>query len=917
MRQDRLARWIAALVIILLVIGPLFSSGIGLLVDWLWFGHESFRNLYTTPLKAQVALSAYFGIGFIVIVGCNLWIARALARRSGFHVYSQVVEFPGLDRLNTMFRSFIWLGVLLIGYFVGDWAATHWMDYLLAAHPVPMPQSDPLFGINVGFYLFRLPFLWFLYHFCLAVLIVCLLSAAFLYFVEGGVSVGPRGASIARQPRAHLMVVGGLFFVLFAWRARLGMYDLLYSSRGLIYGAGYTDVHATLPVLWILLVLCCVTAIGFFIGARLGRLAPALWTIGALIGVAILGGAVYPAIIQQYIVTPNELAKEEDYIGKAIEFTRQAYALDRFEERSFPAVQDLTLDSIHQNQATMNNVRLWDHVPLLSTFQQLQEIRTYYDFTHISNDRYRINSDYRQVSLSARELSSDSLPDPNWVNQHLIYTHGYGLCMGPVNESTPDGLPVLFIKNIPPDSSIPLNVTRPEIYYGQLPNDYCIVKTTAREFDYPSGQHDVYNTYDGSGGVSIGNIWRRLLFTLRFGQINILLSGYIQPASRIMIYRRVLDRVNRLTPFISYDSSPYLVISKDGSLYWMLDGYTVSDQYPYSEPTDTTNGSINYIRNAVKVTVNAYDGRVRFYISDPTDPLIQAYARIFPGVFQPLSQMPADLRAHIRYPQDFFAIQASKYSVYHMTDPRVFYSKEDLWRVANQSVGGEVQPMAPYYTIMKLPEAGTTEEFVLMVPFTPARKNNMIAWMAARCDGTNYGKVLVFMFSKDKLIYGPQQIESRINQNPEISQQLTLWDQGGSKVIQGTLLVVPVANAVLYVEPLYLAAQSGGALPELKRVIVAYSDHVVMNETFAGALGEIFGGGAEAATSSPETAPAAPSSAGKAGIAGMAPARFRSLIGQANQYYQQAQKDLRHGNWSGYGQDVLKLGGLLKQLQAK
>ncbi|HLI30671.1 MAG TPA: UPF0182 family protein, partial [Terriglobia bacterium] len=507
--------------------------------------------------------------------------------------------------------------------------------------------------------------------------------------------------------------------------------------------------------------------------------------------------------------------------------------------------------------------------------------------------------------------------DPNWVNQHLIYTHGYGLCLGPVNESTPDGLPVLFIKNIPPVSSVPLKVTRPEIYYGQLSNNYCIVKTSAREFDYPSGQHDVYTTYQGSGGITIRNVWRRLLFALRFSQINILLSSYIQPGSRVMIYRRVLDRVSRLTPFVTYDSHPYLVIADDGSLQWMLDGYTVSSQYPYSEPTATTNGSINYIRNSVKATVNAYDGRVHFYISDPTDPLIQAYSSIFPGVFQPLSQMPPDLRAHIRYPEDFFAAQASKYAVYHMTDPRVFYSKEDLWRVASRNAGGEVQPMAPYYTIMKLPEEGTTEEFVLMVPFTPARKNNMIAWMAARCDGANYGKVLVFTCSKDKLVYGPQQLESRIDQNPGISQQLTLWNQGGSKVIRGTLLVVPVGNAVLYVEPLYLAAQAGGALPELKRVIVAYSDHVVMDQTFAGALGRIFGSAAESAGSPSGAASSAPPVMQKPGVAGVLSPRMQSLIDQANQYYQQAQQDLRQGNWSGYGQDIQKLGGVLKQLQER
>ncbi|MGH9435818.1 MAG: UPF0182 family protein, partial [Terriglobia bacterium] len=604
--------------------------------------------------------------------------------------------------------------------------------------------------------------------------------------------------------------------------------------------------------------------------------------------------------------------KEEPYIARGIEFTRRAYALDRFDERNFPDIQDLTPASIQQNEATMRNIRLWDHQPLLTTFAQLQEIRTYYDFVRVYNDRYTINSNLRQVSLSARELNTNSLPDPNWVNQHLIYTHGFGLCMGPVNESTPDGLPVLFIKNIPPVSDIPLKVTRPQIYYGELSNNFCIVKSHAKEFDYPSGEDNVYSVYQGSGGIQISSFWRRLLFSIHFTDVNILLSGYIQPSSRIMIYRRILDRAGRLAPFLSFDSHPYLVVAQDGTLHWILDAYTTSSQYPYSDPTS---GVGNYIRNSVKVTINAYDGQVRFYVSDPTDPLIQAYARIFPGVFHPLSEMPADLRAHIRYPQDFFAIQAAKYAVFHMTDPRVFYSKEDLWRVASRVVNSEVTPLNPYYTIMKLPEVGTTEEFILMVPFTPARKNNMIAWMAARCDGPDYGKVLVFTFPKEKLIYGPEQIQSRINQNTTISQQLTLWDQGGSKVVRGTLLVVPVQNAVLYVEPLYLAAQAGASLPELKRVIVAYSDHVVMSPTLGEALDTIFGGSAGAAapvSTASATAPS-PSAAKAQGI----PPDMQALIGQANQHYEQAQQDLRQGNWSGYGQELKALGDILQKMKVK
>ena len=501
------------------------------------------------------------------------------------------------------------------------------------------------------------------------------------------------------------------------------------------------------------------------------------------------------------------------------------------------------------------------------------------------------------------------LGEYQYANLRVVFA--YGLCLGPVNESTPDGLPVLFIKDIPPVSSISLQVTRPEIYYGERPNNYCFVKTGAREFDYPSGEQNVYTVYQGSGGIRVGSFWRRLLFALRFSNINILLSGYMQPASRIMIHRRILARVERLAPFLSYDRHPYLVVASDGSLQWIVDAYTTSRHYPYSEPTA---GVGNYIRNSVKITISAYDGRVRFYISDPSDPLIRAYARIFPGVFHPLSEMPPDLRAHLRYPQDLFAIQAAKYAVYHMTDPRVFYSKEDLWRVATRMASGTSAPMKPYYAVMKLPEVGKTEEFILMVPFTPASKNNMIAWMAARCDGADYGKVLVFTFPKEKLIYGPEQIQSRVNQNPSISQQLTLWDQGGSRVIRGTLLVVPVQNAVLYVEPLYLAAESGASLPELKRVIVAYSDHVVMERSLGDALNVIFGGAGASAESS---RPAGPAGTTVSAPAKTVPRSLQSLVQQANQRYERAQQDLRQGNWNGYGQEIQRLGQILKQMRVK
>jgi uncharacterized protein len=912
MQKDRGLRIILALMLLFLVFLPLLSGGIDLILDWLWFGAEGYRIIYKTIILAQIDLSGWVGISFIAVLTANLLVARSISKRFSFRVYGEALEVPLIKRVSEGFRWLIWVGVLVLGWWMSQWSMSHWMDYLMARNGVSIGKTDPLFGIDIGFYLFQLPFRWFLFYLLLATLICCALSAIFLYLLEGGVWVTPRGPAMPRMVKGHMMFLGGLFFLLMAYRTRLAMYDLLFSARGLIFGAGYTDVHATLPILRVTLGLCLITAIMFFAGAFTGRPKLGLFMGGGVLIFWLAAGGIYPAIIQHFIVTPNEIDKERPYIERAIEFTRRAYGLDNFQEKDFSAVENLTLDDVRANDATMRNIRLWDHKPLLTTFAQLQEIRTYYDFLHVDNDRYWINGIYRQVSLSPRELAAQSLPSRNWINEHLTYTHGFGLCLSPVNEYTNEGLPEFFIKDIPPLSTIPLTIKRPEIYYGEMANNYCFVKTKAQEFDYPSGDQNVYTNYQGTGGLPVGGFWRRLLYAVKFGEINILLSTDITSDSRLMIYRQVLDRATRLAPFLAFDHDPFMVISKDGSLYWMLDGYTTSDRFPYSEPTADMG---NYIRNSVKVTINAYSGQVRFYISDPEDPLIQVYSRLFPGVFEPLSAMPEDLRAHIRYPEEFFTIQAAKYATYHMTDPRVFYNKEDLWRLAQSNAGGNQSIMTPYYTIMRLAEVGQKEEFILMEPFTPARKDNMIAWMAARCDAPNYGKVQVFMFPKERLIYGPQQIESRIDQDPNISQQLTLWGQGGSSVIRGTLLVVPVRHSVLYVEPLYLAASAGGGLPQLKRVIVAYSNHVVMSDTLDGALDQIFGGTVNEAAPSP--APGEPTGAAAAPAAPATPnANTRTLIQQANQHYERALEKQRAGDWAGYGDEIKQLGEVLKKLSA-
>jgi uncharacterized membrane protein (UPF0182 family) len=910
--QDRRARYAVALLLFLLVIAPILTGGVRMVVDWLWFRQEGFRVLFTKVLISQIELSGLAGVGFILIVGLNLIVAQALSHRYGFRVEGGTVEISALDRLSHALHWMVWLGVLLIGYGVSQWGMAHWHEYLLARNPVPMSLSDPLFGLDLSFYLFELPFRWFLYHLALVTSLACLLSAIFVYFLAGGVWVTPRGPQLAPAARTHLMVLAAIVMVVIAYRIRLGMYGLMYSERGVIFGAGYSDVNATLPVLKAMFYLSLITALLFLAGAARGSLKPGIYGIIWMVLFGFLGGLAFPELMQRFIVAPNEIEKEAPYIARAIEFTRKAYALDRFEEREFPAVEDLTPQDIQTNEATIRNVRLWDHRPLLTTFAQLQEIRTYYDFHRVDNDRYWIDGVYRQVSLSPRELNSESLPSRTWINEHLTYTHGYGLCLGPVNEYTHEGLPELFIKDLPPVSSVNIQVSRPEIYFGELPNTYCFVRTKAQEFDYPFGDQNVYATYEGDGGLPVEGFLRRLLFTLRFGELKMLLSTDITGESRLMIYRRILERAMRLTPFLRYDEDPYLVITDDGSLVWMLDGYTTSRWYPYSDPSP---GVGNYLRNSVKVTINAYSGRVNFYVADAADPLIQAYARIFPGAFQPLDAMPKDLRAHIRYPEGFFSIQARKYALFHMTDPRVFYNKEDLWRVAQTAVQSTPTPMTPYYTIMKLAGVGEKEEFILMVPFTPARRDNMIAWMAARCDEPNYGKVLVFMFPKQRLVYGPQQIDARIDQDPFISQQLTLWGTGGSTVIRGNLFVIPVANSVIYVQPLYLAATAGGGLPQLTRVLVAYGDNVVMEPTLEEGLARIFGSDV---SSTPRRASrgAAPPSPGAPGALPATADDVSALIRQANQHFERAQQLLRQGDFAGYGEENRKLGEVLKRLAA-
>jgi hypothetical protein len=855
---------------------------VGFYADWLWFHEVQFTSVFVTVIQAQVLVGAVTGAVFFLIFYGNVMVARQLATRDVLVVVDDVPGWPSPDLLDPYLRRLAFPLSVLIALFAGWLGTNRWELVLKALYPTPFGVRDPLFDQDVAFYVFRLPLWNSLYGWLMGTLVVSGVAVIVVYFCARGIQLSPSGLSISRRARGHLLTLAALLLLLKAAGYRLAMFDLLFSQRGVAFGAGYADVHAQLPVLKALMIVTGLVALLCLATIRLSSWRPLLWSLGALVGVAILGGMAYPGLIQRYQVSPNEIDKEKPYIDFNIRYTRMAYGLDNIEEREFPAVETLTLADLSRNEATLKNIRLWDTRPLLATYSQLQEIRTYYKFTDIDIDRYRINGEYRQVTLSPRELSSRDLPSRIWINERLTYTHGYGAVVGPVNRVTREGLPEFWIKDIPPAFSADLRISRPELYFSELATDYVFVKTRAKEFDYPAGDQNVYTAYTGRGGIPLGSFWRKTLFAAHLADVKLLMSNDLTPESRVLLYRNIRERVQRIAPFFLYDDDPYMVISAAGRIVWLLDGYTASNGFPYST---ATRGLGNYVRNAVKVTVDAYDGTVHFYVADGADPLIRTTARIFPGLLQPLDAMPADLRAHIRYPERLFRVQAAMYAVYHMRDTQVFYNKEDLWSLPVRAVDGREQAMDPYYLILRLP-GEPKEEFVLLIPFNPSKKDNLSAWLAARSDPPHYGKLVVYNFPKQKLIYGPRQIEARIDQDSFISQQLSLWNQRGSQVIRGNLLVIPIERSLVYVEPLYIAAEKG-QLPELKRVIVGFGDRIAMDETLDGAIARVFGGSASQAGA--EVAPSRPVGAGAEGS-------VKTLLDAAASALTRANEELRRVN---------------------
>jgi len=883
---------------VLFVLAP---SAAGFVVDLWWFREVGYDVVFLRTLLTKVLL---FASGF-VLATLMLYLNLGLALRG-------VVPEPILMQRGEVVQTVDVTGAALrirrplaivFGIFTGLGVSATWSTVLQALHGTAFGATDPVFGRDIGWYVFTLPAISMVLSVLSSLVFFTLVALLPIYFLRRDIVLAPRRLRIEPSAGVHLSILLAAHFVLTA--LRLWLVDsagLLSSTTGPLVGASYTDLHATLPAIRVSAVLALVAAVVVLVGGVRRQLG---WygflAVGGYAIVALLGRGVFPAVMQRLVVAPTELTRESPYLTRHIEATRRAWGLDGVEVRDLEGQPNLTMAKLRANAPTIENVRLWDRAPLLRTFGQLQEIRTYYDFVQVDDDRYWIEGRYRQVLLSPRELNVASLPTRTFINEHLTFTHGMGLTMSPVNQVTTQGLPVLFVKDLPPSSTGSLKVTRPQIYFGELANEYVVTGTRQREFDYPAGEDNVYTTYNGKGGVRVGNIFRRLVLAMYFGAPNLFLSGDISSDSRILYQRNIVERVRKALPFLSLDRDPYMVLAEDGTLKWIQDAYTTTTRYPYSyrAPDNTS-----YMRNSVKVVIDAYDGTVTAYAADATDPLLQTWAGAFPGLFLPLDSMSTDLRAHIRYPDDLFRTQAGLYTTYHMDEAEEFYHREDQWQIPVVNRTDESVPFMRHI-IMRLPDEPEAE-FIYMAPFTPRGKDNLAAWMVARNDGEAYGKLRVYRFPRQSLVFGPRQIENRINQDTEIARQVSLWDQRGSQVIRGDLLVIPIDEALLYVQPLYLQAE-GGRIPELKRVLVAYENQVVMRETFEQALQALFAGGGDVpVTQVVDAAPSAP-------VATEANVGLQQLVGEARRLFQSALEAQRAGDWARYGEEMRRLGELLER----
>ena len=848
------------ILIFLVVMIALLVALSGFYEDWLWFNDLGYSQLFWTPILSKALIQIVNGtILFAFIAATLLSIRHAIVTFINERLNKRLHMVQNMNR--PVFRLSqrkvtAWLIIFsaLISYAISFVAGfTGWLEVLTFIHATPFGKGDPIFGQDLSFYFFKLPFMLTIYNAFFAPLFLLTFFTSVFYIVTGVLRFNSfklwqyNSVKISITARRHLALLFGILFAFQAFGYYLNIFQLLYSVHGHVVGAGYADLNASLPALKILIVL---SIVGFFLawsGLIFKEIRLLTMPVIAIFACGTLLYGIYPTLVQSLIVIPNELNKEAPYIQNEIALTRYGYGLDKVQQQEYPGNTALTVDSLKADQETLNNIRLNDARPLLQTFTQQQGIRLYYKFNDIDIDRYTINNNYRQVMLSARELSTKDI-DPKaqtFVNTRFKYTHGFGVTASFANAVTPEGLPSFAIKDVPPITDFKeLKLNEPRIYYGELPSDWVVVNTSVKEFDYPLGDTNAENNYQGKTGIQL-TPFNKLMISIHHSTYQLYLANEVNSQSRFLTTRNIKDRVQKLAPFLTYDSDPYIVID-GGRLKWIMDAYTTSDKLPYA--SEYSDQNFNYIRNSVKVVMDAYDGTVDFYAVDTNDPILKTYIKIFPGVFKDLSQMPSSLKSHLRYPETLFNVQANMLKTFHMTNSSVFYNKEDAWDIANELFNSNPQNVSPYYTVLKIP-GNDKPEFVLMLPFTPASsatntRNNMVSWLAARMDGDKYGQLLLYTLPKSTEIDGPLQIESRIDQDPDISQQLSLWNQKGSSVIRGNLLALPIGGNFLYVEPIYLKSDQIGSIPEMKRVVLAYQDHLVMTENLGQAFTKIFGANA-------------------------------------------------------------------------
>jgi len=940
--RRRITRWIVAIVALLVIFWAV-PQLLQLYTEWLWFSQDvGYPHVFSTILLTRIGLGLFFGLLFAVLLLVNVWIARRFARRADWYTEETALRRQIAAVMEYFASRYLYLTLvvfaLVVGYFVGLAASTQWDAYLQFRRAVPFGGApDPVFTRDIGFYTFRLPFWQYLWQWAYIALIAVFIITALVHYLDKAIRMLRGVPALAGHVKVHLSLLLALILVMKALGYRLDRYSLLYSDHPFMNGASYTDVNAHLlsytVLFWIALAVALIVLISAF---RRGLWAP-LAGIGFMLVVSFLLSVVYPAIVQQFQVAPAEFQREQPYIESAIAFTHRAYGLGDAQNTRLSQVAPLTTTQLAGNLATLENVRLWDYRPLLTTYERQQALQPYYRFNSVDIDRYTVKGRYRQVMLAARELALTE-KQAGWQNEHMYFTHGYGIVMSPVSDTVATGLPDYWISDIPPQSPAGmegLKVTRPGIYYGELTTDYVIVGAKPDETDY--GVQDAVKTtrYAGKGGVHVGSLLPRMAAALRFLDYKLLISNQIKGESRLLWGREIQGRARHIAPFLSYDNDPYIVLGDDGHLYWINDAYTTSSAYPYSAFYGTEeSGQINYIRNSVKVVTDAYDGTVDFYIADPKDPILQVYRRIFPDLFKPLADLPAGLGAHLRYPEGLYNAQSTLLTTYHVTNPQVFYNNSERWEIAREAAKtvGEVsirgnensESMQAYYAILSLP-GRKTPEFLLMLPFTPQGKTNLAAWFAGECDGDAYGQKLLYEYPRSEQIWGPIQIEGVINQNTEFSKIKTLLGQQGSTFTPGNLLVLPMDTSLLYVEPYYISSTTG-AIPELKYVVVARGDgRVAFGSTFSEALTNLLGvappqtvvreaTGVTPVTPPPaagQPAPPTPSAAKPL------PTDVKGLAKRASDEYNEALDKQKKGDWAGYGDALRRLQKTLGELERR